>query len=223
MRTPFLHGSPVLLIEPHAESDSCALYLMDCSVWPIFREILGCSIPCLRQHPVIIVFEPAAPGHSPNQFRLRWLRTILTGEFARSLQRLLVLFQKGLFSLPVSLSVVPAVLFDGFRLQFVPAGLDHCVQHNLPLWAEGDVMRLLQRHFKVKPWSLIASCSVMFALIWLYMDENICFQPHMCCGFVDLTGACDVSYSYENGGRQISMGRRRRRKRRRRRRRRTRL
>ena len=35
----------------------------------------------------------------------------------------------------VSLSVVPAVLFDGFRLQFVPAGLDHCLQHNLPLWA----------------------------------------------------------------------------------------
>jgi len=65
--------------------------------------------------------------HSPDQFRLRWLRPILTGKFARSL----VLFQKGLFSLPVSLSVVPAVLFDGFRLQFVPAGLDHRVQHNL--------------------------------------------------------------------------------------------
>ena len=71
---PFLHGSPVLLIVTHAESDSCALYLMDCSVWPIFRELLGCSIPCLREHPVIIVFEPAAPGHSPDQFRLRWLR-----------------------------------------------------------------------------------------------------------------------------------------------------
>ena len=142
---PFSHGSPVLLILTHNESDSCAWYLMDCSVWPIFREILGCSIPCLRQHPVIIVFEPAAPGHSPDQFRLRWLRPILTGKFARSL----VLFQKGLFGLPVSLSVVPAVLFDGFTLQFVPAGLDHCVQHNLPLWAEGDVMRLLRRHLEV--------------------------------------------------------------------------
>ena len=42
-----------------------------------------------------------------------------------------MLFQKGLFGL----SVVPAVLFDGFTLQFVPAGLDHCVQHNLPLMA----------------------------------------------------------------------------------------
>jgi len=29
-RDPFLHGSPVLLIVTHAESDSCALYLMDC-------------------------------------------------------------------------------------------------------------------------------------------------------------------------------------------------
>jgi len=146
-RDPFLHGSPVLLNVTHAESDSCALYLLDCSAWPIFRELLGCSIPCLREHLVIIVFEPAAPGHSPDQFRLRWLRPILTGpgEFARSL----VLFQKGLFGLPVSLSVVPAVLFVGFRLQFVPAGLDHCVQHNLQLWAEGNVMRLLRRHFEV--------------------------------------------------------------------------
>jgi len=142
---PFLHGSPVLLIVNYAESDSCALYLMDCSAWPIFRELLACSIPCLREHPVIIVFEPAVPGHSPDQFRLRWLRPILTGKFARSL----VLFQKGLFGLPVSLSVVPAVLFDGFTLQFVPAGLDHCVQHNLSLWAEGDVMRLLRRHLTV--------------------------------------------------------------------------
>jgi len=39
----------------------------------------------------------------------------LTGEFARSL----VLFQEGLYSLPVSLFVVLAVLFDGFGLQFV--------------------------------------------------------------------------------------------------------
>jgi len=70
---------------------------------------------------------------------------ILTGKFARSI----VLFQKGLFGLPVSLSVVPAVLSDGFTLQFVPVGLDHCVQHNLPLWAEGDVMRLLRRHLEV--------------------------------------------------------------------------
>jgi len=44
-RDPFLHVSPVLLIVTHAESDSCALYLMDCSAWPIFRELLGCSIP----------------------------------------------------------------------------------------------------------------------------------------------------------------------------------
>jgi len=146
-RDPFLHGSPVLLIVIHAESDSCALYLMDCSAWPNFRELLGCSIPCLREHPVVIVFkfEPAAPGHSSDQFCLRWLRPILTGEFARSL----VLFQKGLSSLPVSLSVVPAVLFDSFRLQFVPAGLDHCVQHNLSLWAEGDVMCLLRCHSEV--------------------------------------------------------------------------
>ena len=91
--------------------------------------------------------EPAAPGHSPDQFRLHWLRPILTGEIARSL----VLFQKGLFGLPVSLSVVPAVLFNGFGMHFVPAELDHCVQHNLPLWAEGDVMRrgLLRRHLEV--------------------------------------------------------------------------
>jgi len=121
------------------------LYLMNCSAWPIFRELLSCSIPCLREHPVIIVFEPAAPGHSQDQFSLRWLRPILTGEFAWSL----VLFQKGLFGLPVSLSVVLAVLFDGFRLQFVPAGLDHCVQHILPLWAKGDVMCLLRRHLEV--------------------------------------------------------------------------
>jgi len=40
-------------------------------------------------------------------------------------------------------------MFDGFTLQFVPAGLDHCVQHNFPLWAEGDVMRLLRRHLEV--------------------------------------------------------------------------
>jgi len=142
---PFLRGVPVLLIVTHAESDSCALYMMDSSDLPIFRVLLGCSIPRLREHPVILVFEPAAPGHSPDQFRLRWLRPILTGEFARSL----VLFQKGLFSLPVNISVVPAVLFEGFTLQFVPAGLNHCVQHNLPLWAEGDVMRLLRRHFEV--------------------------------------------------------------------------
>jgi len=128
-----MHGSPVLLIVNYAESNSCALYLMACSAWPIFRELLGCSIPCLREHQVVIVFEPAAPRHSPDQFRLRWLRPVLTGEFARSL----VLFQKGLLGLPVSLSVVPVVLFDGFRLQFVPAGLDDYVQpeHNLPLRA----------------------------------------------------------------------------------------
>jgi len=134
---PFLHGSPVLLIVTHAESDSCDLYLMDCSAWPIFRELLGCSIPCLWEHPVIIVFEPAAPGHSPDQICLRWLRPILTGEFARSL----VLFQKGLFGLPVSLSAVPAVLFDGFLLWFgvgvsfkfmyAAAASNHCVDLHL--------------------------------------------------------------------------------------------
>ena len=52
----FLHDSPVLLIVTHAEEDLCALYLADCSAWPVFREFLGCSIPCLRQHLVVIVF-----------------------------------------------------------------------------------------------------------------------------------------------------------------------
>ena len=99
-RDPFLHGSPVLLIVTHTESDSCALYLMDCSAWPIFKELLVCRIPCLQEHPVIIVFELAAPGHSPVQFRLCWLRPILTGEFARSL----VLFQKD-FSASLSASL----------------------------------------------------------------------------------------------------------------------
>ena len=172
---PFLHGSPVLLIVTHAESDSCALYLMDCSAANmvfmryIIKKVLS-SMQGLQRTPRLqrsmppraSGHQPAAPGHSPKQFRLRWLRPILTGEFARSLvlrwlrliltgefARSLVLFQKGLFGLPVSLSVVPAVLFDGFTLQFVPAGLDHCVQHNLPLWAQGDVMRLLQRHLEV--------------------------------------------------------------------------
>ena len=42
-RDPFLLGSPVLLIATHAEKDSCALYRVDCSAWPIFSEILGCS------------------------------------------------------------------------------------------------------------------------------------------------------------------------------------
>ena len=106
---------PVLLIVTHAESDSCALYLMDCSAWPSFRELLGCSIPCLQEHQVVIVFETAIPGHSPDQFCLRWLRPIHTGAFARSR----VLFQKGLLGLPISFSVVSAVLFDGFKVQFV--------------------------------------------------------------------------------------------------------
>ena len=154
-RDPFLHGSPVLLIVTHAESDSCALYLMDCSAWPICRELLGCTNPCLREHPVIIIFEPAAPGHSQDQFRLRWLRPILTREYARSL----VLFQKGHFGLPVSLSVVTAVQFDGFRLQFVPAGLDHCVQHNLSLCAEGDVM---------------SSCGVIWRSWWIPNSARHC-------------------------------------------------
>jgi len=46
LRDPFLHGSLVLLIVTDAQSDSCAFYLIDCSAWPIFRELLGCSIPC---------------------------------------------------------------------------------------------------------------------------------------------------------------------------------
>ena len=149
----------MLLINILHISDSCALYLMDCSAWPIFRKLLGCSIPCLSDHQVVIVFEPAASGHFPDHFRLRWLRPILTGEFAR----FLVLFQKGLFGLPVSLSVVPAVRFDGFRLQFVPAGLDHCVQHNLLLLAEGDVMCLLRRHLEVM------------------VDFKFCLTLHGCC------------------------------------------
>ena len=87
--------------------------------------------------------------------------TVLTGEFARSR----VLFQKGLFGLPVSLSVVPAVLFYGFRLQFDPAGLDHCVQQNLLLWAECDVMCLLQRHLEVM---------VDWLLLYFPTDINQC-------------------------------------------------
>jgi len=63
--------------------------------------------------------------------------------FTREFAMFLVLFQKGLFGLPVILPVVHAVLFDGFGLQFIQVGLDHCVQHNLALWSEGDVMRLL--------------------------------------------------------------------------------
>ena len=55
-RNLFLHASSVLLIVTHADDGSCALYLVDCSAWPIFRELLGCSIPCLREHLVIIVF-----------------------------------------------------------------------------------------------------------------------------------------------------------------------
>ena len=145
---PFLHGSPVLLIVTHAESDSCALYLMDCSAWPILRELLGCSIPCLREHPVIVVFEYSSQqsqGILQTSSVCVRCSPYLPEKFARSL----VLFQKGLFSLPVSLSVVPAILFDDFTLQSVPAGLDHCVEHNLLLWAEGDVMCLLQRHLEV--------------------------------------------------------------------------
>jgi len=45
VRNPCLQGSPVFLIVTHAESDSCALYLVDCSAWPIFRKLLVCSIP----------------------------------------------------------------------------------------------------------------------------------------------------------------------------------
>jgi len=94
---------------------------------------------CIRDSSLRAFSRPVASGLAAAH------TGILTGEFARSL----VLFQKGLFSLPVSLSVVSAVLFDGFRLQFVLAGLNHCIQHNLPLWAEGDVMRLLRRHLEV--------------------------------------------------------------------------
>ena len=55
LRDPFLHDSPVLLISIHDEDDSCALYLVDCSAWPILRELLGCSIPCLREHLVVVL------------------------------------------------------------------------------------------------------------------------------------------------------------------------
>jgi len=51
-----LFGFPVLLIVTHAGDDSCTLYLVDCSAWPIFRELLCCSIPCLQEHLVIVVF-----------------------------------------------------------------------------------------------------------------------------------------------------------------------
>jgi len=135
-------------------------------------SLQSCSIPCLQEHSVIIVFEPAASGHSPDKFRLRWLRPIVTGEFARSL----VLFQKGLFGSPVSLSVVPAVLLDGFRLQFVPVGFDHCVQHNIPLWAEGDVMRLLQRHLEVMVDLDIAWLLLMLVQVY----PQISVPPLMC-------------------------------------------
>ena len=67
----FLHGSLILLIVTHDENDSCALYLVDCSAWTIFRELLGCSMPCLQEQPVVFVFEPAAPRHCPDQFCLR--------------------------------------------------------------------------------------------------------------------------------------------------------
>jgi len=68
------------------------------------------------------------------------------------------------FRLVVSLSVVPAVLFDGFTLQFVPAGLNHCVQHNLPLWSEGDVMRLLRRHLEV-----MVDFQILLDIAWLLL------------------------------------------------------
>jgi len=38
-------------------SESCDLYLMHFSACPFFRELLGCSIPCLREQQVGIVFE----------------------------------------------------------------------------------------------------------------------------------------------------------------------
>jgi len=56
MRDPFLYDSPVLLIVMYAEDDSCTLYVVDHSAWPIFSELLGCSIPCLRKHLVVVVF-----------------------------------------------------------------------------------------------------------------------------------------------------------------------
>jgi len=116
-----LHDSLLLLIVTYTEDDVRALYLVDHSAWPISVAAFHAS-GC---HCIL-----AAPEHSPDQFRLCWLRPILTGEFARSL----VLFQKGLRNLPVSLFVVPGVLFDGLRLQFVLTGLDNCVQRNPPPW-----------------------------------------------------------------------------------------
>ena len=139
--------------QQHDEPTDSLLTPRAMSVWrgpPVF---LSCLVHLQRTPRLQPSMPPRVSGHhrirtsspmpfSPEQFRLRWLRPILTGEFARSF----VLFQKGLFSLPVSFSVVPAVLFNGFRLQFVPEGLDHCVQHNLPLWAEGEVMCFLRGH-----------------------------------------------------------------------------
>ena len=133
LRDPFLHGSPVLLVT-HAENDSCALYLVDCNAWPIFRELLSCSIPCLQEHPVSLYSRQKPQDILQTSSVCVCVGCglyLLTGEFARSL----VLFQKGLLGLPVSLSDVPSVLFDGFRFQFVLAGLDHCIQHYLPPWA----------------------------------------------------------------------------------------
>ena len=116
---------------------SLSIYL--CS-HAVFLNFMGAYIyiggnlpPSLRGFTHLIARNLHTPSHQPVKFYLKGL----------------LLFQKGLFGLPDSLSVVPAVLFDGFILQFVPAGLDHCVQHNLPLWAEGDVMRLLRRHLEV--------------------------------------------------------------------------
>jgi len=96
MRNLFLHDSPVLLIVTYAEDDLCALYLVEYSAWSNFRELLSCSIRCLREHAALDASES------------------------------------------ISLSVVPAVLYDGFRLQFVLTGpeLEHYgVQPNLPQWA----------------------------------------------------------------------------------------
>ena len=132
-RDPFLHGSPVLLIVTHAESDSCALYLMDCRAWPIFRELLGCSIPCLREH----VGRHCIRASSPRAFS-RLVRSALAAAhtYRRTYQVPCALPER-----PFRLAYQPFCCFsgpvchDGLRLQFVPAMLDHCIQHNLPLWA----------------------------------------------------------------------------------------
>ena len=123
---------------------------------------------------------PRASGHhcirasSPRAFCRPIPSALAAAHTYRKFARSLVLFQKSLFGLPVSLSVVPAVLFDGFTLQFVPVGLDHCVQHNFPLWAEGDVMRLLRRHLEV-----MVDYQILLDIAWLLLLMLVQVSPQI--------------------------------------------